>query len=348
LTKKTLPIKKPGKREALARWLHAVGIQSVLNRLPQRNSLLVINYHRVGDADSTPYDSGVFSATADEFKAQMEYVAENLRPVTLPEALLFLEREEERNGRCRVLITFDDGYIDNFQIAFPILRRLGMQGVFFLPTSFIGTREVPWWDRVSYIVKSARNLRFELRRPNAIKFDLRASGAREVARQIVNLLRLSPPGDLERAVGELERVCDGASPDTSIDRCFMNWDEVRQLVEGGMTVGAHTHTHRMLAPLSEEEQRKELVESRSMLRDRLRSAVETVAYPLGAECSFTSETMRLARQTGYRAAFSFYGGLNRAGRTERFNVLRVAVDGQSVERFGTQSTMAALTDRFWP
>jgi peptidoglycan/xylan/chitin deacetylase (PgdA/CDA1 family) len=49
-------------------------------------------------------------------------------------------------ARNRVLVTFDDGYLDNYTVAFPILRSLGVQGVFFLPTAFVGTGELPWWD----------------------------------------------------------------------------------------------------------------------------------------------------------------------------------------------------------
>ena len=52
-----------------------------------------------------------------------------------------------------MLITFDDGYRDNYTLAFPILRKHGVQAVFFLPTAFIGTGKLPWWDVIAYIIK---------------------------------------------------------------------------------------------------------------------------------------------------------------------------------------------------
>ncbi len=340
---------KPGKREILAHWLHATGIYSVFNRLPQRKSLLVINYHRVGDPNATPYDAGVFSATAEQFRAQMEFVADRLKPITLDEAFSFLGgNDRQPQSRCRVLITFDDGYVDNFRIAFPILRDLGIQGVFFLPTAFIGTHKVPWWDRVSYLIVCAQKQRFEISRPVEASFDIGAHGAREVARRVINLFRESPPDDLERAIEELEQACGGSRPDGGADRCFLDWEEVLQMVDGGMAIGAHTHTHRVLGLLSEPEQRKELTESRRWLRDRIGVEVESLAYPLGSTSSFTAQTRRLAAEAGYRAAFSFYGGINRFGGTEPFDVRRVGADGQSAERFETQAVLAAVTNHFWP
>src|ERR1700761_6964975 len=101
-------IRRPGKRETLSRWLHASGAQFVLRHLPRQSGLLVLNYHRVGDAAKASYDSQVFTATAGDFECQMEFVARNLRPATLREALDWVEGS---GGGFRTLITFDDGYL---------------------------------------------------------------------------------------------------------------------------------------------------------------------------------------------------------------------------------------------
>jgi peptidoglycan/xylan/chitin deacetylase (PgdA/CDA1 family) len=120
------------------------------------------------------------------------------------------------------------------------------------------------------------------------------------------------------------------------------------MVNGGMAIGAHTHTHRVLGTLFEPDQQKELTERRRWLRDRIGVEVKTLSYPLGSASSFTEQTKRLAAEAGYRAAFSFYGGINRSGATERFDVRRVGAARQSVERFETQAVLAAVTNHFWP
>jgi peptidoglycan/xylan/chitin deacetylase (PgdA/CDA1 family) len=339
-----------GKKERLARWIHSTGAASLLRRFPQRNALLVINYHRVGDSGATPYDPAVFSADAADFRAQMEFLARHLVPVTLAEALSFLDHPAvpHPTGRCRALLTFDDGYRDNFEIAFPILRELGMQATFFLPTSFVGTAGIPWWDQIAYIVKGARRRAFTLSYPRAAAFDLDAAGLRNVLRQVLNLYKTPEMLDSDRFLAELETACAGKRPDGG-ERCFMTWDQAAQMARGGMAIGAHTHTHRLLGRLSEAEQVEELEVPRRILREKAFVEADTIAYPVGARTSFTEETKTLTRQAGYRAGFSFYGGINEAGRViDRYDVRRVGVDAQSLERFRVQTAAAATVGRWWP
>jgi peptidoglycan/xylan/chitin deacetylase (PgdA/CDA1 family) len=343
-------VKRPGKREELCRWLHATGLQSVLGRLPQRDSLLVLNYHRVGDADTATYDSEVFSATPEEFESQMEFVARRLQPVTQDEALSWAGGNPAgRYSGCRVLITFDDGYVDNFELARPILRKLGIQGVFFLPTAFIGTREIPWWDSIAYMLRKARNKRFSLEYPVAIEVDIESIGHRKATSQVLGLYKLPVMTDPGRFMDQLEQACLCARPEAGAERCFMTWDEARTMVSDGMAIGAHTHTHRLLGSLNEEEQFEELVRPRSLLREKVGAEPATLAYPVGLPGSFTNGTMRLAEKAGYRAAFSFYGGVNRSGQVNRFDIRRVSAEyGQSIERFETRAATAAVAGRYWP
>jgi hypothetical protein len=104
----------------------------------------------------------------------------------------------------------------------------------------------------------------------------------------------------------------------------------------------------MLGHLSEGEQYGELTECRRVLRERIGVDAQSLAYPLGAAFTFSEVTKRVAAETGYRAAFSFYGGINRPGETERFDIRRVGVDGQSVWRFAAQTSFAAATSCYWP
>jgi len=332
----------------MARWLYRTGIHHALGWLPKRDSLLILNYHRLGDPYSTPYDPGLFSATAEQFEAQVAFVARHLIPVTLKETLGLIEGGGDSHHGCRALITFDDGYLDNFEIAFPILKRFGMQGVFFLPTAFIGTRGIPWWDTIAFLVRSARNRRFTLHYPEDLALDLDAAPLSAVLRRTLALYKRPEMTDSERFITELESACGGRRPNSGGERCFMDWDEVQQMIAGGMAIGGHTHTHRLLGRLPAGEQLQELTECRQALRAKAGITVETMAYPVGSHTSFTSQTKSLAAQAGYRAAFSYYGGINRPDRFDPFDVRRVAVDWSSLERFTMQTTFAALANRYWP
>jgi len=309
---------------------------------------MVLTYHRIGDLENDPWDPGIFSATGDQFNEQVSYLKRNHSLVTLEEALAFVDgKSKETTPRCRVLITFDDGYLDNYEIAFPILRSHGAQGLFFLCSGLVGSGFVPWWDHIAYLVRTARRRRFSLSYPTRLEIDIDKSGLMESLQCILDLYKTPENIDLERFIRELGEAAGGAElPAPS--RRYLNWDEAREMIEGGMAIGAHTHSHPVLSQLDVEEQRRELAQSRAILREQLGIEADVFAYPFGSVSAFTEQTQQLAQETGYRAAFSYYGGTNEPGTMQRYNLKRVNVNKQSHARFRVQTGVYRLTGSFWP
>jgi peptidoglycan/xylan/chitin deacetylase (PgdA/CDA1 family) len=337
-----------GKRELLARGLLWSGASFLLARLPARDSLLVLNYHRIGNAEDDLFDPGVFSATAEEFDNQIAYLKRRLSLITLDEALAFIAGAiKEKTRRCRVLITFDDGYLDNYEIAFPILRSHGAQGVFFLATGMVGSCQLPWWDRIAYLVKTARRRRFSLRYPADLAVDLDQAGLAESLRNILRLYKMPDHTDPVRFMQELAEEGQGKEVPATLRR-FLNWEEAREMSRGGMAIGSHTHAHHVLSQLQPERQCEELSHSRAILKEQLGIEVDVLAYPVGGRSSFTAQTQKLAREAGYRAAFSFYGGTNLPGKANPFDVSRIGIGGQSWSRFRVQTAVCRFTGKYWP
>src|SRR5262249_12185632 len=107
---------------------------------------------------------------------------------------------------------------------------------------------------------------------------------------------------------------------------FVSWDQIRLMRASGMAIGAHTHTHRILARLPEADQREELVTSKTRLEAELCESVAMMAYPVGSRQAFSDLTKSLAREAGYRVGFSYYGGINRPGETDPLDVQRISVE----------------------
>src|SRR5580658_6908786 len=165
-----------GKRELLARLCYKAGLTRVLEALPQRRTLIILNYHRIGNAEETLFDSGVFSATAEQFDSHIAYLKRRFHMATLEEVFAIVGGGALRGPS--VLITFDDGYLDNYTLAFPILRTHGVEAVFFLPTAFIGTGKLPWWDVIAYMIKRSVKKRIHLEYPEPLNFDLIDEGGK--------------------------------------------------------------------------------------------------------------------------------------------------------------------------
>jgi peptidoglycan/xylan/chitin deacetylase (PgdA/CDA1 family) len=111
----------------------------------------------------------------------------------------------------------------------------------------------------------------------------------------------------------------------------------------GMAFGSHTHSHEILTSLSAELQREEARYSREILEQELNSRIDILAYPVGLKHCFSTDTVSALEQTGYRAAFSFYGGSNRPGEIRPFDIRRYGVADLSYDQFRLQTTMRAAT-----
>jgi peptidoglycan/xylan/chitin deacetylase (PgdA/CDA1 family) len=337
-----------GKRELLASGLYWSGAAFLLSQLPARDQLVVLNYHRIGNAEEDLFDPGVFSATADQFNEQIGYLKRRNLLVSLAEAQAFIDgTNRDKTSRCRVLITFDDGYLDNYQIAFPILRSHGTQGVFFLATSMVGSCHIAWWDRIAYLVKTGQQSQFTLNYPTRLAVDLEKNGVADSLKQILKLYKLPENTEPARFMQELAEASQGEEPSESTRR-FLDWQEACAMIQGGMAIGSHTHSHTILSQLSPEQQLPELSNSRAILQEKLGISIDTLAYPVGAKTSYTDQTQKLAEQAGYRAAFSFHGGTNLPGATARFDVQRIGIGDQSSTRFRVQTEVCRRTATYWP
>ncbi len=311
-----------GYARLLARYGRYAGLNRFLELLPTKPLLLALNYHRIGDPEQTPYDPGVFSATADELYEQVRFLKRRFHIATLDEGLDIIEGAPLR--RTAILLTFDDGYRDNYETAFPILSAEGVQAAFFLPTSFVGTNHVPLWDQVAFIVKRCRKATFRLGCAPLREFDVAADGKPRVIEQVLGLYKNAGQADDEGFIAMLEEACDSPRPEGS-ERVFIDWSEAGAMLKGGMAIESHTHSHPPLSQVAGAALAGELTVSKRILEERLGRTVRFLAYPFGLPETISPEVFDAARQAGYRAAFSFYGGVNPPGKIERFNVRREAV-----------------------
>ena len=92
----------------------------------------VLNYHQINDIDRN-----VLTVTAEQFEAQMRYLFEEGYQAITPDEMLDAWENGAPLPERPVVITFDDGYADNYRNAFPVLRRYGMKATIFLITDYV-------------------------------------------------------------------------------------------------------------------------------------------------------------------------------------------------------------------
>jgi peptidoglycan/xylan/chitin deacetylase (PgdA/CDA1 family) len=322
------------RRRLATRVASRLGLVPALERFASRPALAVLVYHRILEPDGHPYDKGVIEATPEQFDDQMRMLKRR-HAVVDPEELLELVARPSKITRFRVAITFDDGYRDNYRCAFPILKSHGLRALFFLPTHYVGTRRLTWWDQIAHAVRATDRDELALEYPKPVRVAVDRRDREPAIRAVIRAYsRPEASGSGGAGVRDVERFLEGvrraggvAWRDESDDPQFMTWEEAAEMQRAGMALGSHTHSHRILGVLSAEEQEEECRGSRERLREQGISA-DSLAYPVGGRTSFSPATVRCAKDVGYRCAFSNYGGINVPESMDPFDVKRV---GMSLE-----------------
>jgi peptidoglycan/xylan/chitin deacetylase (PgdA/CDA1 family) len=332
------------KRKLLTIGGSTCGITRLLEYMPQRPALFVLNYHRVGNPKiQGGYDTAVFSATAEDFEAQITELKRKFTIIQLAEAFEYIENPSKLHNFC-VLLTFDDGYRDNYDLAFPILRSAGVPATFFLTTSYVNGDALPWWEIIAYIIRNTKRDAIRLNGGRNAEVVIAGRPLLQVIREAILIYKQSEGGDLGAYVAELAQACKVCTADIPTNDLFMNWEQARELLAGGMTIGSHTHTHAILSKMAPAAQAEEVQRSRAMLLQHTGCDVSVISYPVGSSASFTADTVNAVKAAGYRAAFSFYGGLNTPPDIDSFDVKRTGVDlNQSLALFKIRTCLAAST-----
>src|SRR3954447_6223259 len=137
-----------------ARLIDRTGLGRVLRRLGTWRGALVLTYHRMYRPGASPHaEPRLWSATQEELDAQLSLLAREFDVVPARE---LGEGITSARGRV-VVLTFDDGFRDNWELALPVLRSRGVPATFFLATGFIDDPRLAWWDELAWMVHKARN-----------------------------------------------------------------------------------------------------------------------------------------------------------------------------------------------
>ena len=312
-----------GKQEFLAGVLDRSGSTRWMARRAAWRGLLVLNYHRVGDPVATAFDRGVFSATDDGFADQVRFLSRHFDLVTPGD----LDHVLKDGGGRFVMITFDDGYRDNYEAAFPILRAYGARAVFFVTTGFLDDHRVAWWDEIAWMVRTSERSSLPVGRWTDAAIDLDDPAREGVIHRLLQIYKQLPA---EETPAFLDWLADasgtGRIPRTASAAPWMSWDMVREMQAGGMEIGGHTVTHPVLSRLTADLQLTEVRQCKDRIEAEIGQPIKAFSYPVGQPDSFTAETQKIVSESGYRWAFSFYGGLNRRRTMDPLNIARKSVE----------------------
>jgi peptidoglycan/xylan/chitin deacetylase (PgdA/CDA1 family) len=304
--------------------------QHLLSLRPKRDNIhLILMYHRV--LERVPrglYDPGLF-VTASTFEMHLNEIARWFDIVPLEQAL---QNKEERGRLCT--ITFDDGWIDNYQTAFPILKEHHVPATIFVPVKLVGSDHFFWWESLFHLANRAVESRAEqafvghfhdlvpLWNPPLLSQNSLGSLAAE--------LKALPAGRLDDLMREAHTVLHISPPS---QRTIINWSQIREMGQCGITFGSHGLRHYILTTLDNRMKKEEILRSRELLENRGIPTVPFFSFPNG---DWDQESVALMSMAGYRGGLTTRDGYNDHDS-----------DPFLLNRVGLHECISATPDLFW-
>jgi peptidoglycan/xylan/chitin deacetylase (PgdA/CDA1 family) len=311
----------------------------------------LLSYHHVGrPEDVGPAADAVDAAT---FEAHLRLLTRWFDVIGLDEAA---KRLWAGVGRDAVVVTFDDGYEDNYSVAAPILERYRVPASVFLVTGLIGTRDLPWYDeyaaRLRFAMRSDWHERGRARDTELVKelkHRLRISPHIEQGiAQAVALLKTADAEEVEKVLQKLRLDTPGYDASDTVPRFRMlTWSEVRRMAEQGIRFGSHTVHHPVLTQIGPDALASELVESRQAIEGQVGQTCTSLAFPNG---DHSPAVIEAARQAGYRLACTQTFGVNRPGSSlltlKRIPVGNISAATLALRLTGLVTPIFAARDRW--
>lgn len=287
----------------------------------QNNKIIIFNYHRIRkDNSPTVFDDSVFGPDAKRFREEMEWVKKETRVLNEEELLEIVYQKKRINGVCS-LVTFDDGYRDNYDIAYPILKDLNIPALFFIPTHHMTTRQLGWWDIVAYFVKQTTKKQFTFQ---TIEYNTADKNA--LIKKFINQLKMSEPIYIEKFLHQLSESLNVPFPDIKLQsEELMTWEQLKIMIGSGMNIGSHSHDHSILSRQDAETLAAQLSKSITILENNLNYKINSIAYPVGGNQHFNQVTKAVTRDVGFKLGFSYLTGINNSEAVDPFNVKRMGI-----------------------
>lgn len=258
--------------------------------------LSILIYHRVFPEADPLYPDEV---DRDTFDWQMSLLSRCFNVLSLADAVKRLQ--DGTLPPHSVCVTFDDGYLDNHDVALPVLRKWNIPATFFVASGYLNG-SCMWNDIIFETVRQANGQVLDLTSIGLGAYSIGSfSERRSAALALVSQLKYLEQNRRSETINRLVEAGGAVAP----SNLMMQPRHVQAMSREGMDIGAHTHSHPILSRVSRETARAEIERGRDELQAMIGQRITLFAYPNGFPGSdYTSEHVQLVRDLGFSAAVS--------------------------------------------
>jgi peptidoglycan/xylan/chitin deacetylase (PgdA/CDA1 family) len=279
--------------------------------------ILIVSYHRVVEDYTGAAQQSIpgLLISKETFRRHLEDAASSgYEFATISDAVAVMSGfKATKRDLC--VVTFDDGYRDVYRYAYPMLKRMGVPAIVYLPTAFIGTRKRFNHDRLFHLLRLARQRRLRpffsaVQEPALRLLKPALSGTKPLSEVLDDFIGEHSSRELHTVIEVLEREL-GGGPDLLPEQGdVMDWDEVRRMARDGFEFGAHTQQHTVLTMESADVVEREIIESKRTIEREVGTPVQHFAYCNGW---YSDEVIRMLKLHGFRSGVTTEDVPNRIG-----------------------------------
>lgn len=298
-------------KDFVAALLYRTGLLTCLVRRRFHGRAVVLTYHRVLPATdlARSFSHPAIVVSPAVFERHMAVLNRHFVCLSLQEFGARMQRRDFAAG-AYCLVTFDDGWRDNYTYAFPVLRKTGTPAVIFVPTGYIGSGRLFWQERLGHLLArvcdqpSVAASKVLEERGWAHLPGLPPAQRIAAIRSTIRELKRKDYAEIDRVVADLECVLGTPLGDPEPDT-YLDLAQMRTMAEHGIEFQSHAESHRVLTRLEPAQVAQELAESGRWLREHLGVPTRAIAYPNG---DHSPEVRRLAAEAGYEFGFTTVNG----------------------------------------
>jgi peptidoglycan/xylan/chitin deacetylase (PgdA/CDA1 family) len=263
----------------------------------------------------------------------MDYLAHRFNVLPLLDAVERIHAKDIPDNA--LVLTFDDGYRDNFVHAYPILRRFSLPATIFLATAPLDSDEPLWHDVVFHAFRHTSTPTLSNFGASSAVYPLRTTREKlDAQHRVLDFLWTLDQSDRELWIHRLRHALCVRDKDPQVD-LMLSWDEIRLMHATGICFGSHTVNHPILAKIPRDIADEEIRTSKAIIERRLGAPVKSFAYPNGKRSDFSDETKQLVRDAGYGCAVTTLFGSN-GPDSDPFELRRLGPPGESLADFAVK------------
>jgi peptidoglycan/xylan/chitin deacetylase (PgdA/CDA1 family) len=305
----------------------------------QHSRIPILMYHSICDNSKKTYTQSCLmlrgmSVTSKSFAAHIHHISKRYTVIGLDDLVSFIAMGRKLPNNPLVL-TFDDGYRDNYINAKPILEKYGFKAAFFPIGNVLAGKKFAW----PYTLYRLIDLLFRQHFTITIEgFPVINVEHPEKTRELLLATKLRdyisnfPMVEREAIVDTIAKANSIQDEELYGSNAFMNLTELQELDKQGHIIGSHTMSHDALIRYTPQELIAELVKSKEIIAPFRHTGLSCFAYPFGSKQTFNDGIKHSIKSAGFDCAVSTVEGLNDA-TTDLYELRRIEIGNYNIWEF---------------